>query len=80
MQLYSIDVIRKLQSRVNAHINRANYIYEPLNQDDFIYEYTVTKEFEDPQKYDEFLEKIKEAEKERDLSKAARIDPEASEG
>ena len=73
-----IDVSRKLQGRINAHINRANYIYEPLNQDDFIYEYTVTKEFKDSQKYDEFLAKIKEAEKENDPSKAARIDPEAS--
>ena len=73
-----IDVIRKLQSRINAHINRANYIYEPLKLDDFIYEYTVTKEFEDRQKYDEFLAKIKEAEKENDPSKAARKDPETS--
>ena len=72
------DVIPKLQNRINAHINRENYIYEPLNQDDFIYEYTVTKEFEDPQKYDEFLAKMKEAEKENDPSKAARKDPEAS--
>ena len=67
-----------MQSCINAHINRANYIYEPLNQDDFIYEYTVTKEFKDRQKYDEFLAKIKEAKKKRDLSKAARIDPEES--
>ena len=72
------DVIPKLQNRINAHINRANYIYEPLNQDDFIYEYTVTKKFEDPQKYNEFLAKMKEAEKENDPSKAARKDPEAS--
>ena len=73
-----IDVSRKLQSRISAHINRANYVYEPLKRDDFIYEYTVTKEFKDRQKYDEFLAKIKEAKKKRDLSKAARIDPEAS--
>ena len=72
------DVIPKLHNRINAHINRANYIYESLNQDDFIYEYTVTKEFEDRQKYDEFLAKIKEAEKENDLSKAARKDPETA--
>ena len=71
-----IDVSRKLQSRINAHINRANYIYEPLNQDDFIYEYTVTKEFKKPQEYDAFLAKIKEAEKKRDQSEARRIDPE----
>ena len=57
------DIIRKLRNRINAHINRVNYIYEPLNQDDFIYEYTVTKEFEDRQKYDEFLAKMKEARK-----------------
>ena len=73
-----IDVIRKLQSRINAHINRTNYIYESLKLDDFIYEYTVTKEFEDRQKYDEFLTKIKEAENENDPSEAARKDPEAS--
>ena len=48
------DVIPKLQNRINAYINRTNYVYEPLDRDDFIYEYTVTKEFEDPQKYDEF--------------------------
>ena len=72
-----IDVIRKLQSRINAHINRANYVYEPLARDDFIYAYTVTKEFEDRQKYDAFLGKIKEAEKENDPSAAARKDPES---
>ena len=71
-----IDVSRKLQSRINAHINRVNYIYEPLNQDDFIYEYTVTKEFKKPQEYDAFLAKIKEAKKKRDQSEARRIDPE----
>ena len=71
-----IDVSRKLQSRINAHINRANYIYEPLNQDDFIYEYTVTKEFTEPEEYDAFLAKIKEAEKKQDPSEARRIDPE----
>lgn len=70
------DVSRKLQSRINAHINRANYIYEPLNQDDFIYEYTVTKEFKKPQEYDAFLAKIKEAEKKQDQLEARRIDPE----
>ena len=71
-----IDVIRKLRNRINAHINRVNYVYEPLNQDDFIYEYTVTKEFKDRDKYDEFLAEINEAEKKRDKSKARRIDPE----
>ena len=69
---------RKLRNRINAHINRENYVYEPLERKDFIYEYTVTKEFEDRQKYDEFLAKMKEAEKENDPSKAARKDPEAS--
>ena len=71
-----IDVIRKLRNRINVHINRTNYVYEPLNQDDFIYEYTVTKEFKKPQEYDAFLAKIKEAEKKRDQSEARRIDPE----
>ena len=71
-----IDVIRKLRNRINAHINRANYIYEPLNQDDFIYEYTVTKEFKDRDEYDEFLAEINAAEKKRDKSKARRMDPE----
>ena len=71
-----IDVARNLRNRINAHINRANYIYEPLNQDDFIYEYTVTKEFKKPQEYDAFLAKMKEAEKKRDQSEARRIDPE----
>ncbi len=71
-----IDVTRNLRNRINTHINRANYIYAPLNQDDFIYEYTVTKEFKKPQEYDAFLAKIKEAEKKRDQSEARRIDPE----
>ncbi|MCY3742900.1 MAG: hypothetical protein OXH00_17945, partial [Candidatus Poribacteria bacterium] len=71
-----IEVIRKLRNRINAHINSANYVYEPLNQDDFIYEYTVTKGFKDRDEYDEFLAKISEAEKKRDRSKARRIDPE----
>ena len=71
-----IDATRMLRNRINAHINRANYIYEPLNQDDFIYEYTVTKVFKEPQEYDAFLAKIKEAEKKRDQSEARRIDPE----
>ena len=70
-----IDVIRKLRNRINAHINSVNYTYEPLNQDDFIYEYTVTKEFGSRDEYDEFLAKIDEAEKERDESKGRRKNP-----
>ncbi len=72
-----IDVTRKLHNRINAHINKENYDYEPLNYDDLIYEYTVTKEFESQDEYDEFLEKIKEAENEIDKAKAERIHPEA---
>ena len=71
-----IDVTRKLQNRINAHINRANYVYEPLDRDDFIYEYIVTKEFEKRDEYDEFLEKIKNAENESDRAIAERINPE----
>ena len=72
-----IDVTRKLRNRINAHINRANYVYRPLERDDFIYEYTVTKEFEDRDEYDEFLKNIKNAEKESNKAKAERINPEA---
>ena len=72
-----IDVTRKLQNRINAHINQVNYVYEPLDRDNFIYEYTVTKEFENRDEYDEFLEKIKEAENENNRAKAELIDPEA---
>ncbi|MCG9128907.1 hypothetical protein JT359_15060, partial [Candidatus Poribacteria bacterium] len=57
-----IDVTRKLHNRINAHINRANYDYEPLNREDFIYEYTVTKEFESQDEYDTFLEQVDQAE------------------
>lgn len=57
-----IDVTRKLQNRINAHINRANYVYEPLKRDDFIYEYTVTKEFQTQDELDTFLEEIENAE------------------
>ena len=71
-----IDVTRKLQNRINAHINRANYVYEPLNHNDFIYEYTVTKEFDNQDEYDKFHEQIKKAEKESDRAKAERINPE----
>ena len=55
-----IDVTRKLRNRINAHINSANYIYEPLKRDDFIYEYTVTKEFETSEAYNAFREQAKE--------------------
>ncbi len=72
-----IDVIRKLQNRINAHINRRNYLLAPLNRDDFIYEYTVTKEFKDSSEYEAFLAKIKESENEQDKTKALRINPEA---
>lgn len=72
-----IDVIRKLRNRINAHINRRNYLYEPLNRDDFIYEYTVTKKFKDSSEYEAFLAKIKESENERDKTKALKINPEA---
>ena len=71
------DIIRKLRNRINAHINSDNYVYEPLDRDDFIYEYTVTKEFEERDAYNGFLARIKEAENERDTVKAARKDPEA---
>ena len=50
-----IDVIRKLRNRINAHINSANYVYEPLERKDFIYEYTVTKEFQTREAYEAFL-------------------------
>lgn len=71
-----IDVTRKLQNRINAHINRANYDYEPLNRDDFIYEYTVTKEFQTQDAFNEFHEQINKADKERNRAKAERINPE----
>ncbi len=51
----AIDVIRKLRNRINAHINRANYVYEPLARKDFIYEYSVTKEFQTREAYEAFL-------------------------
>ena len=71
-----IDVTRKLQNRINAHINRANYVYEPLNHDDFIYEYTVTKEFDNQDEYTiSFMKQIKKAEKESNRAKAERINP-----
>lgn len=57
-----IDVTRKLKNRINAHINSANYIYEPLNRKDFIYEYTVTKVFPTQDELDAFIEEIENAE------------------
>jgi len=55
-----IDVIRNLRNRINAHINRANYVYEPLKRGDFIYEYTVTKEFENQDALDAFVQQIED--------------------
>ena len=57
-----IDVARNLRNRINAHINRANYIYEPLEWGDFIYEYTVTKEFPTQDELETFLEQVENAE------------------
>ena len=57
-----IDVARNLRNRINAHINRANYVYEPLERDDFIYEYTVTKEFPTQDELEIFSEQVKNAE------------------
>ena len=57
-----IDVARHLRNRINAHINRANYVYEPLERSDFIYEYTVTKEFPTQDELNTFLEQVENAE------------------
>ena len=57
-----IDVTRNLRNRINAHINRANYVYEPLGRGDFLYEYTVTKEFPAQDELDAFLERVENAE------------------
>ena len=57
-----IDVTRNLRNRINAHINRANYVYKPLERDNFIYEYTVTKEFPTQDELDTFLQQVKNAE------------------
>ena len=57
-----IDVARHLRNRINAHINRSNYVYEPLKRENFIYEYTVTKEFPTQDELDTFLEQVKNAE------------------
>ena len=53
-----IDVTRKLRNRINAHINHANYIYEPLKRDDFLYAYTVTKEFPTQAALDTFTKQV----------------------
>ncbi|MCY3724855.1 MAG: DEAD/DEAH box helicase family protein [Candidatus Poribacteria bacterium] len=57
-----IDATRMLRNRINAHINRANYVYEPLERDDFIYEYTVTKEFPTQDELDAFVKRVENAE------------------
>ena len=57
-----IDVARNLRNRINAHVNRANYVYEPLKRENFIYEYTVTKEFPTQDELDTFLQQVKNAE------------------
>ena len=57
-----IDATRTLRNRINAHINRANYVYEPLESDDFTYEYTVTKEFSTQDELDAFLKRVENAE------------------
>ena len=57
-----IDVARNLRNRINAHINRSNYVYEPLKRENFIYEYTVTKEFPTQDELDTFLEQVENAE------------------
>ena len=57
-----IDVTRKLRNRINAHINRANYVYSALECEDFIYEYTVTKEFTTQDALNVFTEQIENAE------------------
>ena len=57
-----IDVARNLRNRINAHINRSNYVYEPLERGDFIYEYTVRKEFPTQDELDTFVEQVENAE------------------
>ncbi len=56
------DVTWKLRNRIKAHINRANYIYEPLKREDFIYEYTVTKTFQEQGELNDFVKQIEDAE------------------
>ncbi len=53
-----IDVIQKLRNRINTHINRANYDYRRVEREDFIYEYTVTREFETREAYEQCLQQI----------------------
>ncbi len=65
-----IDVIRKLRNRINAHINSANYVYEPLALEDFIYQYTVTKEFQTREAYEAFRAEM-------DNAREARENPES---
>ena len=65
-----IDVIRKLRNRINAHINSANYVYEPLAREDFIYQYTVTKEFQTREAYEAFRAEV-------DNAREARENPES---
>ena len=65
-----IDVIRKLRNRINAHINSANYVYEPLAREDFIYHYTVTKEFQTREAYEAFRAEV-------DNAREARENPES---
>ena len=68
-----IDVIRKLRNYLNSHINRANYVYEPLKRDDFIYAYTVTKTFETRNAYDAFLKQVQDAESQESRNPEASI-------
>ena len=57
-----IDVARHLRNRINAHINRSNYVYEPLKRENFIYEYTVTKDFSTQDELNTFVKQVKNAE------------------
>ena len=68
-----IDVIRKLRNRINAHINSANYVYEPLALEDFIYQYTVTKEFQTREAYEAFRAEAAREEQEAQIWKPLRL-------
>ena len=68
-----IDVIRKLRNRINAHINSANYVYEPLAREDFIYQYTVTKEFQTREAYEAFRAEEAREEQEAQIWKPLRL-------
>lgn len=57
-----MDITRKLRNRINAHINQANYVYSALESEDFIYEYTVTKEFPTQDALDAFTAQVEKAE------------------